>query len=41
MLIVRLDHKAKNMRRPKGGNEINQSHSEKHCLIDIINNYLL
>ncbi len=28
MLIVRLDQKAKNMQRPKGGNEISQRHSE-------------
>jgi hypothetical protein len=30
MLIVHLDQKAKNMQRPKGGNEISQRHSEKH-----------
>ena len=34
MLIVHLDQKAKNMQRPKGGNEISQRHSEKQSMFD-------
>jgi hypothetical protein len=30
MLIVHLDHKAKNMQRPKGGNEISRRRNEQH-----------
>lgn len=34
MLIVHLDQKAKNMQRPKGGNEISQRHSDKQSMFD-------
>ena len=32
-LIVRIDQEAKNMPRPKGGNEISQRHRDKPILL--------